>query len=212
MSLILPILLALSAVQATPTPAQRKDASALVDGVDRTFAKMRDFEADFVHKSQDSLNRKRQESGHLYLARDRRMKWVYNSPEEKLLYSNGKTVYWFEPAARQVHKDDIKNISDDQLPMMFLVGRAGLKDQFKQVDLLNDNVLRLTPKKKGYVRQIEVEVDPTTYWIRRMVLTYDDDARAEFIFSNIRTNIGLPPETFEFKTPPGVELIQGFDR
>jgi outer membrane lipoprotein carrier protein len=212
MFLILPILLALSAVQAPSNPAPRKDASSLVDGVDKTFAKMRDFQADFVHKSQDSLNRKRQESGHLYLARDRRMKWEYKNPEEKLLYSNGKTVYWFEPAARQVHKDDIKNISDDQMPMMFLVGRSNLKDQFKQVDLLSDNVLRLTPKKKGYIRQIEVEVDPANYWIRRMVLMYDDDARAEFTFSNIRTNIGLQPEFFEFKTPPGVELIQGFEQ
>src|SRR5262249_15344913 len=157
MSFILPIVLALSALQASPAAPQKRDATTLVEGVDRTFSKMRNFEADFVHKSQDSLNRKRQESGHLYLARDRRMQWQYQIPEEKLLYSNGKTVYWFEPAARQVHKDDIKNISDDQLPMMFLVGRSGLKDQFKQVDLLSDNVLRLTPKKKGYVRQIEVE-------------------------------------------------------
>ena len=140
------------------------------------------------------------------------MKWQYDQPEEKLLYSNGKTVYWFEPASQQVHKDDIKNISDDQLPMMFLVGRSGLRDQFSPIELLNDQALRLTPKKKGYVRQIEADFDPVNkqYLVRRLVLTYEDESRAEFNFTNIRTNIGLPPDFFEFKVPPGVELIQGF--
>ena|SRR5438093_3998028 len=208
MSYILSLLLVLSPA----TPAQKKDANTLADGVDQTFAKMRDFSADFVHTFEDSLNQKRQEKGHLSLARDRKMRWEYNYPEEKLLVSNGKTVYWFEPAVQQVTRDDVKNISDDQIPMMFLVGRSGLRDQFKQIDLFGTQVLRLTPRRKSDLRQIEIEVDPASYLVHRLVLAYSDGSRSEFMFTNIRTNIGLDPELFEFKVPSGVELVNGFGR
>ena len=86
MVFIIGVLLAFT--QASPAP----NLNALIDGVDRTFARMRDFSADFVQTEQNSLNRKDQASGHLYLAKERKMKWEYNRPEEKIFVSNGKTV------------------------------------------------------------------------------------------------------------------------
>ena len=71
----------------------------LVDGVEQSFARMKDFSADFVQIG-DSLNRKQQESGHLYLMRPRMMRWEYKNPEEKLFVSDGKTVYFYVPADR----------------------------------------------------------------------------------------------------------------
>jgi outer membrane lipoprotein carrier protein len=210
MFLILPLVLLLGPAvlpQKAASP-EKKDANALAEGVDRTFAKMRDFSADFVHTFEDSLNRKRQEAGHLYLAKERKMRWEYNRPEEKLFISNGKTVYFFDPGLQRVQKDEVKNISDDQVPMMFLVGRSGLKGEFKEIELFGTQVLRLTPKRKGDIRKIEVEVDPVSYLITRLVVYYED-ARSEFSFTNIRTNIGLPPDYFDFKAPPGVEVVQG---
>jgi len=203
MSYILALLLLL------PVPApQKQDADTLARGVDQTFAKMRDFSADFIHIYEDFSNRRRQESGHLYLAKDRKMRWQYQHPDEKTFVSNGKTVYFFDAANQQVRKDEAKNISDDQLPLMFLVGRAGLRDQFKQIELFGPGVLRLTPKRKSDIKEIEVEVDPSSYLIHRLVVK-TDDSRSEFRLSNIRTNTGLSPDYFEFKVPPGVELIQG---
>src|SRR5216110_2952278 len=77
----------------------------LVDGVDRSFARMKDLSSDFIQIFQDPLNRKRQESGHLYLMRPRMMRWEYKNPEEKLFVSDGKTVYFYVPADRQVTKE-----------------------------------------------------------------------------------------------------------
>src|SRR5206468_1234359 len=178
MSYILSLLLLL-----LPTaPAQKQDANALADGVDQTFAKMRDFSADFVHTFEDFLNPKRRESGHLYLAKERKMRWEYENPEEKLFVSNGKTIYFFDPASQQVRKDEVKNISDDQIPMMFLVGRSGLRDEFRQIEVFGTQVLRLFPKRKSDIRHIEIEVVPSSYLIRRLVVAYSDDSRSEFTF------------------------------
>src|SRR2546421_677636 len=70
----------------------------LVDGVERSFARMKDLSSDFIQIFQDSLNRKQQESGHLYLMRPRMMRWEYKTPEDKVFVSDGKTVYVSSPA------------------------------------------------------------------------------------------------------------------
>ena len=78
----------LAAFLAVQTPG----LSALVEGVERSFAQMKDFSADFIQIFEDALNRKHQESGHLYLMRPRMMRWEYKNPEEKLFVSDGKPV------------------------------------------------------------------------------------------------------------------------
>src|SRR5437868_12808838 len=188
----------------------------LVTGVERSFATMKDFSADFVQIFQDPLNQKRQESGHLYLMRPRMMRWEYKSPEEKLFVSDGKTVYFYVPADRQVTKEPVKQSFDDRIPLMFLLGQSNLRNEFTRFELLNTNpffegtrVVRMYPKRKTDFEEILMEVDPTDYLIRRLVLAHMDGSRSEFIFSDIRTNTGLRASMFDFKLPPGVEVVQG---
>jgi outer membrane lipoprotein carrier protein len=196
--------------------ASEKSLNSLIDGVDRTFARMRDLSADFVQIFEDPLNRKQQESGHLYLMRPRMMRWEYRNPEEKLFVSDGKTVYLYVPADRQVNKEAVKESLDERIPLMFLVGRSSLRNEFARVELLREKpalagteVLRLFPKRKTEFREIVMEVDPANYQIRRLLLSYYDGSRSEFVFSNIRTNTGLQASLFELKVPPGVEVLEG---
>src|SRR5437667_8173869 len=76
----------------------------LVDGVEQSFARMKDFSADFIQIVGDSLNRKQQESGHLYLMRHRMMRWEYNNIEEKLFVSVGIHIYLYVSAECTVNK------------------------------------------------------------------------------------------------------------
>src|SRR5437016_2456763 len=110
------------------SPQVSPNLNTLVDGVERSFARMKDFSADFVQIFEDSLNRKQQEAGHLYLMRPRMMRWEYKNPEDKLFISDGKTVYFYVPADRQVNKEAVKQSFDDRIPMMFLLGQANLRN------------------------------------------------------------------------------------
>src|SRR5437867_8610686 len=112
------------------SPQLDKGLSGLVEGVERSFAQMKDFSADFIQIFEDVLNRKQQESGHLYLMRPRMMRWEYKNPEEKLFISDGKTVYFYVPADRQVNKEAVRETLDDRMPLMFLVGRPDLRKEF----------------------------------------------------------------------------------
>ena len=188
----------------------------LVTGVERSFATMKDFSADFVQIFQDPLNQKQQESGHLYLMRPRMMRWEYKNPEDKLFISDGKAVYYYVPADRQVNKEAVKESFDDRIPLMFLLGRSNLRNEFTRFELLNTKpffeglkVVRMYPKRKTDLQEVLMEVDPANYQIRRLLLAHQDGSRSEFIFSNIRTNTGLRASMFDFKVPPGVDVVQG---
>jgi outer membrane lipoprotein carrier protein len=201
---------ALSAAQ------QDRGLSGLVEGVERSFARMKDFSSDFIQIFEDPLNRKQQESGHLYMMRPKMMRWEYRSPEEKLFISDGKTVYFYVPADRQVNKEAVKQSFDDRVPLMFLLGQSNLRNEFTRFELLNakpffegTRVVRMYPKRKTDFQEILMEVDTADYLIRRLLLTHSDGSRSEFIFSNIRINTGLQASMFDFKVPPGVEVVQG---
>jgi outer membrane lipoprotein carrier protein len=199
-------------------PSASPNLSTLVEGVERSFARMKDFSADFV-QLEDSLNRKQQESGHLYLMRTRMMRWEYKNPEEKLFISNGKTVYFYVPADRQVTKEAVRESVDDRIPLMFLLGRSDLQKEFTKFELLTTKpflegtrVVRMYPRRKTDLTEVVMEVDPANFLIRRLLLAHSDGSRSEFIFSNIRTNTGLRASMFDFKVPPGVEVIEGIGR
>src|SRR5437762_709587 len=112
MSYLFAFLIAI-APQTTP---KLGDFNDLIDGVQRSFAKMTDFEADFIQKDQNPLNRNRQATGHLYLMRPRKMRWDYTTPEEQHFISDGKTVYFYVPSDHQVNKEAVKDTFDDRMP------------------------------------------------------------------------------------------------
>ena len=203
-------------VLATQSPAPRSILPDLITGVERSFAQMNDFTSDFVQIVEDPLNQKREEAGHLYLKRSRMMRWEYKSPEEKFFISDGKTVYFYVPADRQVNKEAVKETFDDRMPLMFLLGRSNLRNEFTQFALLNTKpflegtkVVRMYPKRKTDLKELIMEVDPANYQIRRLLLAHSDGSRSEFIFSNIRINTGVPASLFDFKVPPGVQVVEG---
>jgi outer membrane lipoprotein carrier protein len=188
----------------------------LIDGVARSFAQMNDYSSDFVQISKDALNRKQEATGHLYLKRSRMARWEYTRPDEQLFVSDGKMVYFYVPADKQVNKETVKDTFDDRMPLMFLLGRSNLQNEFKEFELLNTKpflagtkVVRMTPKRKTDLKELIMEVDPQNSQIRRLVLDHNDGSRSEFIFSNIRINTGLKPSLFDFKVPAGVQVVEG---
>src|SRR5215831_12470720 len=99
---------------------------------------MNDLSADFVQISKDVLNRKQEAAGHLYLKRSRMARWEYTTPEEQLFVSDGKTVYFYVPADKQVNREAVKDTFDDRIPLMFLLGRSNLRNEFMRFVLLDE--------------------------------------------------------------------------
>jgi len=196
--------------------AQRSVMAALINGVEGKLERMEDLSADFVHIYQDPLNRTYREEGHLYLRQPRMMRWEYRTPEEYLYISDGETVYLYVPADEQVNREKVDESFDDRIPLMFLLGRSKLRNEFSRIELLSlpakavgAKVLRLYPRRESYIEELLLEVDPVNFDIRRLRITHRDGARTDFFFDGIESNIGLESTFFNFTVPPGVELVDG---
>jgi len=190
--------------------------NAVIDGVERTFARMKDFSADFVQIQQNSLNQKQQGVGHLYLMKPRKARYEYAKPEETLFVSDGKNLFFYVPADKQVQKGTIRETFDDRIPLMFLVGQADLRGEFTSFELLSTPpeipgtmVIRMHPKKKSDLTELIMEVEPESYLIRRLQISRNDGSSFEFRFSNIRVNSGLKADLFDFTVPAGVRVVEG---
>ena len=205
--------------QAAPRPLlPQNELNSLIAAVDKTFASMKDFSADFVQFSTNFLNQKQEDEGHLYLTKDRKMRWDYRKPEEKHYVTDGKTLYTYIPRSREVTRESVKESDWDQIPLMFLLGRENLKKEFPTITELTttnplfpgDRVLHLIPKRKlEGIASIDIEVNPRTKLIDRMIIWDMDKQSNDLIFTKIVINSNIPAETFVFKTPPGVKVIQG---
>ena len=219
MKTIFALILAIAgAPQPLPQSASpAKDLNSLIDGVDKTFASMKDFQAKFIQISKNSVNQTQQDEGHLYLTKDKKMRVNYQKPEEKYFVSNGKTLYTYIPANRQVTQDPVKDSMVEQFPIMFLLGRSGLRKEFKKIEQLTDKplvtgdqILQLTPNRKSQeIEQIKIEVNPKTNLVDRKTIVNSDKSSTDFAFFDIEINSNIPASTFEFTTPPGIRVIQG---
>ena len=207
---ILVLLFSLASGQPAPS------LNAIIDGVDRTYARMKDFSADFVQLEQNSLNRKQQGAGHLYLMRPRMARYEYKTPEEQLFVSDGKMAYFYVPADKQVRQGAVKDTMDDRIPLMFLIGRSNLRGEFTSFEQLPVRpvvagavVVRMVPRRKTDLSELVAEIDPQSFLIRRLVLGHHDGSRSELTFSNIQVNTGLKAGLFNFVPPAGVQVLEG---
>jgi chaperone LolA len=197
---------------------QAKDLNTLIDGVQATFSKMTDFSADFDQILVDPLNRTTSESGHVYLKRDRLMRWEYKTPRgDKFWVSDGKNVYFYVVADKIVNREPARDVFDERMTMVLLLGRSNLRDQFTQFRetpekpmIPGDRVIEMTPKKKGDLEHVKIEVDPVGYKVRRLMLRQSDGTRMEFIFRNIDDKTKRETGFFQFRPPPGVPVVDGF--
>lgn len=188
---------------------------SLLDGTERRLERMQDLSADFIQIYEDPLNRMPPEEGHLFLKRPRMMRWEYSVPAEKLFVTDGETVYLYLPDEQLVNRYSVSDTFDDRIPIMFLLGRSDLQSEFTRFELLGippkvpgTRVIRMYPRRETDVEEVLMEVDPGTFDIRRLRLSYRDGSITEFVFNEIETNSGLDQSLFEFVPPPEAEVIE----
>lgn len=152
----------------------------------------------------------RRESGRLFLARPRRMRWEYPG---KLFIVNGRDVWFYVLADREATHADAGAVSDSRFPFLFLLGQTNLKRAFSTIAIAEDadqtpnsRTLRLVPRNNaGGLREIFLEVTAEGQ-ILRVKLFEQSGALSEISLRNVRENYIAPLEAFQFNPPPGVRV------
>ena len=210
--LLLPaFLLCLAPVLASgqASPSATETARALQQKYDQ----VKDFTADFSHTYEGGvLKKKATESGTVQVKKPGRMRWEYLRPEKKTFVSDGRRIYSYVPADKQVIQSAVPADDEATTAVLFLAGRGNLLRDFDVVftdaPSADTVALRLNPKKKQRDYDwLVVTVDRKSMQIRGLTAADQQGGRSSFVFTNFKENPGLADRVFEFKIPKGADVI-----
>jgi outer membrane lipoprotein carrier protein len=194
-------------------PPSSPPAEDVARTVQRHYDQVKDFTADFTHTYTGGVLKKTvTEHGTVQIKKPGRMRWEYTSPERKTFVSDGRKIYSYVPADRQVVVADVPREDEATTAVLFLAGKGDLTRDFSVAFTTGGNddtwALRLEPqhKQRDYDWLILV-VDRKTQQIRRLVAADQQGGTSTFDFTNYRENTGLADKIFAFTIPRGVDVI-----
>lgn len=193
--------------QATPQP------EALARALQQRYQGIRDFSANFVHTYRGGVLRTQTtERGTVSIKKPGLMRWVYTTPERKEFVSDGRQIYSYLPADRQVIVARLPADDEATTPALFLAGRGDIVRDFTataaEPTIPGTTALRLTPRREEpEYEYLVVALDPASLQIRGLTTRDRQGGDSALIFNNLQENRGIPDKAFAFQIPRGVDVI-----
>jgi outer membrane lipoprotein carrier protein len=170
---------------------------------------MRGLAAEFEQVFSGPDGRVRRESGRLFLARPRKMRWEYT---EKLFIVNGRDVWLYVVADREATHADTGGVSDERFPFLFLLGQTNLRRAFRSITIVEGGAsaeartLRMVPRQRaGDLQELLIDV-ATDGRILKVKVVDASGSTSEISLRNVRENYVAPADAFQFTPPPGVTV------
>jgi outer membrane lipoprotein carrier protein len=188
-------------------------AQTVLTEIQNQYEKTNEFEANFVQEYIGKVMRQSQKGeGKVFFKKKGMMRWDYRVPNQKII-SDGQTLWFYQPEENQVLiSHDDKMIKE----FGFLVGEGDLRRDFKLINI-NDSpsqkedhiVIEITPKESHpAVSKLSLTVDRKTYFVIQVDVFDGLGNVTRTRFADIKTNISLSSSFFQFKVPPGTEIIR----
>ena len=203
-------------ILAGPLTMRAQDIRPTARAVDEHYNHLRSLQTDFTEIYRGD-GAERTETGTLWLKKPRKMRWEYRSPKEKLFVTDGKDVWFYLPAERQLRKTDLKKLDDLRSPLAFLLGKTKLESELRGLSKVVDQpplgagntLLRGVPQAMAdRVSEVQLEITAANQ-IVRIILSDVDGATTEFRFASLKENLDLADARFRFTPPQGVETVEG---
>ena len=207
---LLPLLLVVAA-----SPAQRPmapEVKTLVERMQGFYERTQDFTADFKQEYlYKTFNRTVVSTGTVAFQKPAKMRWEYLTPSKRTFVLSGDRIYALDPEAQTLTKAALPT-SQLSASVTFLWGKGKLADEFDisrtECKECLGTLLTLVPKKPdARFREVQLDIDPKTAQVRRSIVVDPDGSRNVITFSNLKTNVGLPKDTFQLTPPPGTQII-----
>jgi outer membrane lipoprotein carrier protein len=209
-----------------PATGTSKDAKSVIRALEARYHHASTLKAQFFESYVDGKGGGSAESGTVYFSKPGRMRWEYESPQEKLFLVDGKNVWFYVPADRTASRAKIGESSDWRTPLAFLTGKADLTRLCRSIEIVEpktdggpvenpsktDNaVLRCIPRVEASdtgeeIRDVLLEVDPDARLVR-IVIQQPGNLTTEFRFGSWEENVPLPETKFRFVPPAGVAVL-----
>lgn len=197
--------------QPADTPA------AIAAGLQAHYDGVRSFSADFSHTYEGGiLRRKTTERGNVLVKKPGKMRWAYTSPEEKLFVSDGRKMYAYVPADKQVTVTTLPSGDEPATPILFLVGKGHVARDFTVSSATvsgapaDTQAIQLVPKRKiPDYDALTLVVERGSFKLRMLVARDGQGGTSTFTFTNLEENVEAPDSRFMFSIPRGAEVVHG---
>jgi outer membrane lipoprotein carrier protein len=202
-------------------------ADAIVRKLEARYRGAHTLKAAFYERYADGNGGVSAESGTVYFSRPGRMRWEYESPEQKLFLVDATNAWFYVPADKTVSRAPVKDSSDWRTPLALLTGKADLARLCRTIDLVDNSkaqnasdkplasensVLRCFPRTDladapdAQTHEILLESDPEGR-LTRLVIRAPGNLETEFRFGKWEENIAIPEVKFHFLPPVGVAVV-----
>src|SRR5579864_1006269 len=111
---------ALVVVVALSVSAFSREVDRLRAALEARYHRARTLRAAFYERYTDGNGGAVSESGTVYFSRPGRMRWEYESPEDKLFIVDGTNVWFYVPADHTASRAKLKESSDWRTPLALL--------------------------------------------------------------------------------------------
>jgi outer membrane lipoprotein-sorting protein len=195
-------------------------ADRYMESLSERYADIKDYEAQIVIRSGSS-----DMTGNLSFLNPSFLRIDFTRPAEQVICFNGELMTIYLPDYRVVLNQEVSSRSGTAgaslasaqglilLRRNYVPSFVSGPDPVPLDERSNEMVvkLRLTRRtlSEGY-REIILSVDPNTRLIRRIEGRTIADALVRFDFSNIRTNLGIPPGRFIYDSPASANMVNNF--
>jgi outer membrane lipoprotein carrier protein len=189
----------------------------VVEKVQATCAQTQDLSARFQQKATNrTLNEDRDASGVFLAKRPGKMRWEYQKPEPRLFVTDGKTLWDYSPADKQVRVQGVAQSLTSRVPMSFLAGDCTLRRDF-DISLVENaatrsdpriRILDLRPKRpEAGIGRMFLEVSVKGFMIEKATVVDAYGNTTVIALTNLKLNSGLSDDQFQFTPPAGVRVI-----
>jgi outer membrane lipoprotein carrier protein len=197
---------------ATAYSAQAASIADIVKKLQSRYESTAGFRANFTQQVESAtLGQTIESRGTVVFKKPGRMRWEFTEPKQTLV-SDGKSFWFYQPAENQVIKTPFQNAFTSSTPASFLLGVGQLEKDFT-VSLTNETAkvyqLRLTPKQDPEaIGTLDLTVNTKTYDIEQAVVTDPLGNVTRLQLTNIDRAAPITDETFHFKAPAGVDVVE----
>ncbi|CAG9414524.1 outer membrane lipoprotein chaperone LolA [Providencia alcalifaciens] len=178
-------------------------ADASQDLQDR-LSKVNSFQASFSQKVTSPEGDLIQEGvGDLWIERPNLFNWNMTSPDESVLVSDGKNLWFYNPFVEQV---TVTNLADATQDTPFLLLTRNNPQDWKQYSIVQQgNTFDLKPKQSnGTLKSFSITVNPQGT-IEKFAAVEQDGQTSAYQLKQ-QKNGSVDPSKFKFTVPKGVTL------
>jgi outer membrane lipoprotein carrier protein len=148
--------------------------------------------------------------GRVEFAKPGRMRFEYETPEPSLVVSDGKTLWIYDPVAKEVQVLAVEGDFLSAAAIQFLLGEGRLSESFEVTAKScapERAELELRPRAEASYERIDLVVDPATGWIRETTVHDLLGNRTQVAFEAIEAGGAVDEARFRFEPPEGVRVL-----